>query len=318
MAEAENIESYIEKCLDGKLPSVTYPDCDTSLGISTNPVLRQNVTYIVAAVLFNENGDVLFIQEAKETCRGRWYLPAGRVNRNETLEEAVKREVLEEAGVEFEPRGITCVESSDGFWIRVTFTGPIVDGKVKTLNEADEESLQASWFAVKKGMPIRKDIQNQIRSYDIIQLILTAVAYRESSSKPQVLPILNPYNKVCFRTLIVVNQSSENAVPKVLLLNGHLQLVDIFCTNPMQLIEKVAQDAFGEPVQCKLAGALAVEHVGKPHGKADGICITCLVSVETDKAVNHPLCQLCPLTKKSLQDEIFRRLEDKRIPFLLR
>ena len=47
--------------------------------------LRHNVCYVVGMVLMHE-GKVLLIQEAKASCRGSWYLPAGRVEPNETLE----------------------------------------------------------------------------------------------------------------------------------------------------------------------------------------------------------------------------------------
>lgn len=50
------------------------------------PVLHDNVTYIVLAVLFNEEGDVLLMQEAKRSCAGQWYLPAGRMEANENIE----------------------------------------------------------------------------------------------------------------------------------------------------------------------------------------------------------------------------------------
>ena len=50
------------------------------------PRVKQTVTYIVCTVLLNDRGEILMIQEAKETCRGRWYLPAGRMERNETIE----------------------------------------------------------------------------------------------------------------------------------------------------------------------------------------------------------------------------------------
>ena len=38
------------------------------------------------AGLLVADGKVLLIQEAKRSCRGKWYLPAGRVEQNESLE----------------------------------------------------------------------------------------------------------------------------------------------------------------------------------------------------------------------------------------
>ena len=46
--------------------------------------IRVNIAYIVAAVVI-QDGKVLLIQEAKESCRGKWYLPAGRMEPNETI-----------------------------------------------------------------------------------------------------------------------------------------------------------------------------------------------------------------------------------------
>eukprot|EP00116_Pleurobrachia_bachei_P008264 sb/3468526/ len=74
--------------------------------------LGRNCVYIVAAVILNNDNKILMIQEAKPSCRGLWYLPAGRVEKGESLVDAVKREVEEEAGVQFEPTGITFVEGN--------------------------------------------------------------------------------------------------------------------------------------------------------------------------------------------------------------
>jgi 8-oxo-dGTP pyrophosphatase MutT (NUDIX family) len=49
------------------------------------PVTKNNMGYIVSAVVVNEANQVLMIQEAKYSCHGTWYLPAGRVEKNEDL-----------------------------------------------------------------------------------------------------------------------------------------------------------------------------------------------------------------------------------------
>jgi len=53
-----------------------------------------------------------FFQEAKSSCAGQWYLPAGRMEPGEDIVEAVKREVLEETGIHFEPSTLLLVESA--------------------------------------------------------------------------------------------------------------------------------------------------------------------------------------------------------------
>ena len=47
--------------------------------------LFSSVTYVVVGVVLRE-GKVLMMQEAKPSCRGRWYLPAGRMEAGETVE----------------------------------------------------------------------------------------------------------------------------------------------------------------------------------------------------------------------------------------
>ena len=51
----------------------------------TELLVKRTVGYIVAAVIWNEDEEVVLIQEAKASCRGTWYLPAGRVEPDESL-----------------------------------------------------------------------------------------------------------------------------------------------------------------------------------------------------------------------------------------
>ena len=51
----------------------------------TGLLVKTTVGYIVAAVIWNEDEEVVLIQEAKASCRGTWYLPAGRVEPDESL-----------------------------------------------------------------------------------------------------------------------------------------------------------------------------------------------------------------------------------------
>ena len=46
--------------------------------------IRNNITYIVAAVVIQDD-KVLLTQEAFHPCKGKWYLPAGRMEPNETI-----------------------------------------------------------------------------------------------------------------------------------------------------------------------------------------------------------------------------------------
>ncbi len=56
----------------------------------------------VAAVVLDEHQQILLVQEAQPDAKGLWHVPGGRLEPGETLEEAVKREVFEETGLEVE------------------------------------------------------------------------------------------------------------------------------------------------------------------------------------------------------------------------
>lgn len=62
----------------------------------------------VGAVVFRGD-EVLLIERGKEPLKGWWTLPGGLVEAGERLENAVRREVMEETGLRVTPRKIAAV-----------------------------------------------------------------------------------------------------------------------------------------------------------------------------------------------------------------
>lgn len=127
------------------------------------PVLGKTVTYIVATVLVNGDDEVLMMQEAKESCAGKWYLPAGRMECGESIVTAAEREVLEETGLRVAITTLLAVECAGGSWYRFVCTGRVLSGELKTPTRADSESLQAKWIDNLGDL--------NLRSNDIVPLV---------------------------------------------------------------------------------------------------------------------------------------------------
>ena len=56
----------------------------------------------VGALIF-EGSEILLVERGKEPLKGYWSLPGGILETGEKLEDAIRREVLEETGLEVEP-----------------------------------------------------------------------------------------------------------------------------------------------------------------------------------------------------------------------
>jgi 8-oxo-dGTP diphosphatase len=56
----------------------------------------------VGALIF-ENRRILLVERGKEPLKGYWSIPGGIVETGEKLEEGIRREVLEETGLDVEP-----------------------------------------------------------------------------------------------------------------------------------------------------------------------------------------------------------------------
>lgn len=167
------------------------------------PICQKTVTYIVAAVLFNDSDEVLMIQEAKASCAGKWYLPAGRVEPNENLVDAVKREVLEETGLSMIPESLIMIECASGSWFRFVMAGKVTGGTLKTPDQADGESLQACWV---------KNVSDlSLRSSDILPLIQRGRDYASGVNSPwhsPVLPVNKPRAKLYLRLIVCVRKKA--------------------------------------------------------------------------------------------------------------
>lgn len=64
---------------------------------------------IACAGLIERNGKFLMIKESKDAVSDQWSIPAGRVEKGESLQDCIQREVKEESGVTANPNSIVGV-----------------------------------------------------------------------------------------------------------------------------------------------------------------------------------------------------------------
>lgn len=316
------VENNINRLLDG-LASEESPElCDFTLadqneatvarGVTPSttadyvPITKNTVTYIVMAVLFNSDNEVLMMQEAKKSCAGQWYLPAGRIEQGEDLEEGVKREVLEETGLDMEPTTLIMVECASKAWFRFIMTGRVTGGRLKTPADADSESLQAKWIGNVNELSLRAN--------DILPIIERALQYhlKKEPQHPCLLPAVRPHKKLLLRLVICIRSKQSNRVHILLSekTEVHLPLCEInHNRNLHSTLRKFMVEIFGADVPThKPHGVLNIEHHGKPEATNDGFCITVIV------AFRVPLEEVFPIDKYTwlqVNQELGSRILDR-------
>ena len=93
----------------------------------------------VAAVVTNDEGQVLALRRRDGPYRGRWELPGGILESGETLYQAVVREVLEETGLTVEPGRLTGVyQNVTRGSISLVFRCQVIAGQPRPTAEAAE------------------------------------------------------------------------------------------------------------------------------------------------------------------------------------
>lgn len=98
----------------------------------------------VAALVTNEEGKILLVNSP---WRG-WEYPGGLIEAGETFQEALHREVREEAGVEIEITGFVGIcKNVEKNIVNIDFTARYVSGELTT----SEESTQVGWFTAEEA-----------------------------------------------------------------------------------------------------------------------------------------------------------------------
>lgn len=105
---------------------------------------------IVAEVCIKKDDKILMVQENRKEKKGKWNMPAGKLEDNEDILEAAKREVKEETNLNVDIKGLIGLEenvSSMGQLIILYFLGEYKSGNIK-FNK--DEIAKVSWLSVEE------------------------------------------------------------------------------------------------------------------------------------------------------------------------
>ena len=98
-----------------------------------------------AALVTNESGQILLVNSPR---RG-WEYPGGLLEPGETFQQAQRREVREESGVEVEITGFVGIcKNIEKDIVNIDFTARCVGGDLKI----SEESTEVGWFTPEEAM----------------------------------------------------------------------------------------------------------------------------------------------------------------------
>lgn len=120
---------------------------------------KANLRHVVVDVLVIENNKILLVKRANHLSNGGKYgLVGGYVNKDETIEEAVLREVEEETGYKIEiVKQLRVVDSpnrpqEDRQNVAFVFLAK----PIKKVGEPDDESSEVKWFPLDK-LPVEEE-----------------------------------------------------------------------------------------------------------------------------------------------------------------
>lgn len=133
---------------------------------------------IIIGGIIEKDGKFLLVQEAQEKCRGKWNIPTGHLDPNETIFEGAKREVFEECGCNVELTGVLQIGNkvlANDTWISVIFATKLIDDNIKF---DKNEILDVKWFTFEEILSMKEEL----RAYDwITNAVLAYVEKRISS-----------------------------------------------------------------------------------------------------------------------------------------
>lgn len=175
-----------------------------------NPLYKNQGMHVLSTIFTVERGSVkvLLVKRDNEPFKGMWALVGGAVYNNETLDEAIKREIKEKVSLEFinlYKAGIfDAIDRSPVYrMFCISYIG-IIDSKKVKINKITEKTKDAEWFLLDQVPTLAYD-GNKILKHNLEVLkekIINTDILRNFYSKTFTMPeLLKTYEIILNRKI---------------------------------------------------------------------------------------------------------------------
>jgi ADP-ribose pyrophosphatase YjhB (NUDIX family) len=143
---------------------------------------RGNIWLAVSGLVITEDGRWLVVKKKYGGLKGKWSLPAGFVNANETIDQAVLREVKEETGIEADILGVIGIRSG-------VIRNEISDNMIIFLLRPKHENILLQELELSEGAFLHPDeIVHDEDASVLLQYLLKALLKQSLQMKTDVNP----------------------------------------------------------------------------------------------------------------------------------
>lgn len=134
----------------------------------------------VGALIRDSRERILLIRRGHEPNRGKWAVPGGKVEMFESIQDAVKREVMEETGLQVEVRRLLAiVELMEGgfHYVILDFEAEMTGGSPRPSTDADELRFFTLEEALKLDLTYTmRDMLERLNKGDPLPLWVTQIS----------------------------------------------------------------------------------------------------------------------------------------------
>lgn len=137
--------AFDKTAIDKKFSELLETVEDKSLHAAMQSRLKRNAHLVAGVILVDKDKRFCLVKEAKGNWQGKWNLPIGHLEHNETVPAGAKREVKEETGYNIKLIELLPLQNVFGeHAFRILYVGEVIGGAPGERNQDDTSAV--GWF----------------------------------------------------------------------------------------------------------------------------------------------------------------------------